>query len=277
MNKEANRLDCEIVEDLLPLYHDGVVNAVTAEAVEEHLKECEGCKKEYESISASFDKGKEKSTKESFTIMIKKKRIKQIFITVICCVLSCCALSGVWEFLNHACVFVQKDVKVESVYSFTDPDGKMKFYVNYYCPPARSISKEFREEDGIMVCEATMRAPFILPDKDENNWNDTIIFSGESNIDGTAPAEMLVFGGVTVWTKEANSDSEIPAYVYAMDIFENYSNNDEFGDSDTCSFSTGGNIMALEHAKYGRLAWNTEGKLIEGSPEMEKEIIEMYN
>ena len=277
MSKEINRLDCEIIEDLLPLYHDGVVNVVTAEAVEEHLKECEGCKKEYEGLSAEIVGKTEKTTKEAFTIMIKKKRIKQIFITVICCVLSCCALSGVWEFLNHACVVVQKDIKVENAYSFTDPDGEMKIYVDYYCPPARSISKEFREEDGVMVCEATLRAPFILPSKEEYNWNDTIIISAESNIYGTAPAEELIFGGVTVWRKDANKDEEIPAYVYAMDIFENYSNNDEFGDSDTCSLYMGGDTITLEHAKYGRLTWNEEGKLIDGSPEMEKEIIEMYN
>ncbi len=276
MNKEEKRLQCEIVEDLLPLYHDGVVNAVTAKAVEEHLKECEICKKEYESISADIGSKEEKSTKEAFTIMIKKKRIKQIFITLLCCVLSCCALSGVWEFLNHACVFVQKDVKVESVYSFTDPDGELKFYVDFYCPPARSISKEFREESGKIVCEATLRAPFILPDREEYDWNDTIIISGERNLDGTASAEELIFCGATVWTKDANNDSEIPPYVYAMDIFENYSNNDEFGDSDTCSLSTGGDTITFDHAKYGRLTWNTEGKLIDGSPETEKEIIDLY-
>ena len=58
MNKEINRLDCAVVEDLLPLYHDGVVNVITAEAVEEHLKECELCKKEYESISADIGEKK---------------------------------------------------------------------------------------------------------------------------------------------------------------------------------------------------------------------------
>ncbi len=39
MNNESKTLRCEIVEDLLPLYHDGVVNVIAAEAVEEHHKE----------------------------------------------------------------------------------------------------------------------------------------------------------------------------------------------------------------------------------------------
>ena len=273
MNKEINRLDCAVVEDLLPLYHDGVVNVITAEAVEEHLKDCEVCKKEYESLSADIVGKTEKTTKEAFTVMIKKKRIKQVILTVFACVISCALLSGLWSFLNHANVVVQKDIKVESAYSFTDPDGQMKIYVDYYCPPARSISYEYREDGGKTVCEATLRAPFILPDREDYDWNDAIII----RIEGTEPVDELIFGGVTVWRNDANKDEEIPAYVYAMDIFENYSNNDEFGDSDTCSLSRGENTITLEHAKYGRLTWNEEGKLIDGSPEKEKEIIEMYN
>lgn len=275
MSKEINRLDCEIVEDLLPLYHDGVVNVVTSEAVEEHLKECEMCKKEYESLSADIIGKTEKSTKEAFTIMIKKKRLKQLILTVFTCVLSCVLLSGLWTFLNHACVFEQKDIKVERVYRYTGVDGEKKFYVDYYCPPARSMRTEFREEDGVTVCETTLRAPFILPDKGDYNWNDTVIISAESNLDCTAPAEKLIFSGVTVWTKEANNDSEIPAYVYANDIYEN-GNQDDNSDSDTCSWYTDINTVTLEHAKYGRLTWTRDGKLIEGSPEMEKEIIELY-
>ncbi len=275
MNKEINRLDCAIVEDLLPLYHDGVVNVITAEAVEEHLKECEGCKKEYESLSAEIVGTTEKSTKEAFTIMIKKKRIKQIFMTVIACVLSCALLSGIWTFLNHACVFVQKDVKVERVYRYTDADGEKMFYVEYECAPAKSASGEFRDEDGIKVKEITLRAPFILPSKDEYNYNDVMLISAESNIDNTAPADELIFGGQTVWTKEGNGDDEIPAYVYAYDLYQN-SNNDEFGDSDTCGWSWYENTATIEHAKYGRLTWNMEGKLIDGSPETEKEILDLY-
>lgn len=274
MNKETKKLLCEIVEDLLPLYHDGVVNVITAEAVEEHLKECEMCKKEYESISVSFDKGKEKSTKESFTIMIKKKRVKQIFVTVICCVLSCVLLSAGWEFLNHACVFVQKDIKVESVYRYRSLDGEDKYYVNFYCPPARSISVDYKEEDGVKICEATLRAPFILPSEEEYNWNSVILITAD-NIGAEFYSDELRIGDTTAWTKNGNADDEVPAYVYAYDLYEN-SNNDEFGDSDSCGWSWGENTATIEHAKYGILRWNLDGMLVYGSPEAEKEILDLY-
>lgn len=38
-----NRMSCEIVEDLLPLYHDEVCSAATREAIEAHLATCPHC------------------------------------------------------------------------------------------------------------------------------------------------------------------------------------------------------------------------------------------
>ena len=37
--------ECEVILDLLPLYHDGVCSEKSKEMVEEHLKECESCQK----------------------------------------------------------------------------------------------------------------------------------------------------------------------------------------------------------------------------------------
>ena len=42
--------DCEVIRDLLPLYQDDVCSPKSREMVEEHLKECEACKKELEEI-----------------------------------------------------------------------------------------------------------------------------------------------------------------------------------------------------------------------------------
>ena len=39
------KYDCEVIRDLLPLYHDGVCSGKSREMVEEHLKECGGCQK----------------------------------------------------------------------------------------------------------------------------------------------------------------------------------------------------------------------------------------
>ncbi len=269
MNKETNRLDCAIVEDLLPLYHDGVVNVITAEAVEEHLKECELCKKEYESISADIKGKTETSTKEAFTLMIKKKRLKQIIITVFACVLSCAILSGVYHFLTEVNVVEIKDVQVKSVYRYNDADGEERFYVNYSSEISQSLSVERKQEGGKKVCEAILKGT-VLHKEGYGSMENTLLLRAEKDTDE------LVFAGQTVWTEQANGDDEVPAYVYVYDFYENHSNNDEFGDSDSCSWAWSKNTFTIEHAKYGRLTWNREGKLIDGSPGAEKEILDLY-
>lgn len=44
------KVDCKIIEDMLPLYLDEVCSIPTKQMVEEHLKECEKCKKLKESM-----------------------------------------------------------------------------------------------------------------------------------------------------------------------------------------------------------------------------------
>lgn len=41
---EKNILECDIVQDLLPLYVDDVVKPTTKESISEHLEKCEKCK-----------------------------------------------------------------------------------------------------------------------------------------------------------------------------------------------------------------------------------------
>lgn len=44
------KYECEIIQDILPLYKDNACSAASALAVQEHLKECEKCSKFYESL-----------------------------------------------------------------------------------------------------------------------------------------------------------------------------------------------------------------------------------
>ena len=37
-------MNCGIIQDLLPLYHDGVCSDKSRAAVEEHLQTCEACR-----------------------------------------------------------------------------------------------------------------------------------------------------------------------------------------------------------------------------------------
>lgn len=39
------KYSCDMIEDLLPLYYDGVCSNQSKKTVEEHLEECDNCKK----------------------------------------------------------------------------------------------------------------------------------------------------------------------------------------------------------------------------------------
>ena len=47
------KTSCNVIKDLLPLYHDGVCSRESRELVEEHLKECEECRMELKKYSKS--------------------------------------------------------------------------------------------------------------------------------------------------------------------------------------------------------------------------------
>ncbi len=48
------KISCEIIKDLLPLYHDQVCSEESNQLVEEHLKQCNQCKKELEKYNSDF-------------------------------------------------------------------------------------------------------------------------------------------------------------------------------------------------------------------------------
>ncbi len=48
------KIPCEIIRDLLPLYHDNVCSKKSYDLVEEHLKTCEDCKLELEKIDTDI-------------------------------------------------------------------------------------------------------------------------------------------------------------------------------------------------------------------------------
>ncbi|QSB09560.1 zf-HC2 domain-containing protein [Lysinibacillus fusiformis] len=47
-------IKCTIIQDILPLYIDGVVSQDTKEMVDQHLQHCEKCQKEYETMKRNL-------------------------------------------------------------------------------------------------------------------------------------------------------------------------------------------------------------------------------
>lgn len=69
-----SKYSCDMIQDLLALYHDGVCSADSREAVEQHLAECEKCR---ETIKLLGDTELEDKITEQAGEIVKKHKIKQ--------------------------------------------------------------------------------------------------------------------------------------------------------------------------------------------------------
>ena len=72
------KISCEIIKDLLPLYHDGVCSDDSRAMVEEHLLECDSCKAELQAMDeALFINNKDKNLNEAEAIKKLSRRWKK--------------------------------------------------------------------------------------------------------------------------------------------------------------------------------------------------------
>lgn len=53
-SRDMSKISCNVIQDIMPLYVDEIVSEDTKKLVEEHLKECEDCRKEMEKMRAKI-------------------------------------------------------------------------------------------------------------------------------------------------------------------------------------------------------------------------------
>lgn len=278
-NIHKNKLDCKIIEDLLPLYYDGAVNDTTKAAVEDHLNDCEKCKTEYEKYSKDIPTYKSKSTSKEFGLLMRKKRIKQILTVIIVSALSCAVLAGGYYLLFKVNIKPIDDVDVNCVYRYTDderyPNQKInKFFIVYSTANASSQSSktDVYEKNGKTIYELKINTTVVSKMFDEKYLSedsiDVVDFSEEGA--GRYPdVDVFIVNGKEIWSKEKNGNDKIPDYINAYEDFLD-GNNDEFGDSDFISWITDKDYLEI-HYEYDKhiIRWDYDGNVIFDSAEKE--------
>lgn len=72
------KISCEIIKDLLPLYHDGVCSNESKDMVEEHLSSCEDCRAELQAMDNALTiTSKEQNLFEADAVKKLSKRWKK--------------------------------------------------------------------------------------------------------------------------------------------------------------------------------------------------------
>lgn len=95
-----NEIKCTIIQDVLPLYIDEVVSQDTKEMVEQHLQQCDSCRKEYETMKRKLYIPAE--NKDSlFNNISKKWRKKKMLTSILSIFVTAVILSGAFIYVLY--------------------------------------------------------------------------------------------------------------------------------------------------------------------------------
>jgi len=126
------KISCEVVQDLLALYHDGVCSKESARIVKAHLEECEKCRKILADMDAAIAPDAIAEAKPLLSVKINWNREKRkIFFRGLTIALCLCLLLGIG---NHVltkwyCIPMNKDDLV-LIDLYQTSDGVIHFDYN---------------------------------------------------------------------------------------------------------------------------------------------------
>ncbi|MDE6413673.1 MAG: zf-HC2 domain-containing protein, partial [Eubacterium sp.] len=140
-----SKLDCNIVQDLLPSFADSLVNEKTAAEIKAHLSDCENCTKLYnEMINGEAFEQKEAEKEIDYLKKIKKKT-KRIIVSILSALMIMIIIAiGLYSFIGIA----------DKAYSVSDiriTDNLLSAEINLFSS-SNSITKvSAKESDGIVT------------------------------------------------------------------------------------------------------------------------------
>lgn len=161
------RLPCNVIEDMLPMYYDGVCSAESAAFVEEHLKDCARCSIVLSDLRSGMDirETAEDDLKPLNEIERQWKKSRRIFIVRGICIalvallLLGVTLSGIWFFSygKYYCSLVRnmepifgEESPVTSA-DFSVEKGGYRFDVNMPFVLSNSGFVRVMDEDGLVL------------------------------------------------------------------------------------------------------------------------------
>lgn len=272
-NNYINELDCEIVQDIIPLYHDKAVSDKTKISVENHLRSCESCKAEYGLYLKELPKCESKSTVQEYISMMRKKRIKQMLTVIVAVVLSAVVFRGGQYLLCEAPLVINDDMQVQQVYRYEN-NGKMNFFYIYSDPTLKrgSAKGKYYEKDGKKIFELNERNPVFSRVHENFRIGTSSLTVVDSSAKGDArfpdDIDVLYLNGKEVWSKEKNGNDKVPEYITKGWVDYENGNNDEFGDSDWIDFHSFDDYIEVEyHAEKRIIRWSYDGERIYDSRE----------
>ena len=147
-----DRLDHDIVQDLLPLYHDGVCSERSRAAVEEHLQTCEDCRAALAAMDAPLPEAEKTAAEDAAAVKKissewKKGKRRAWWKGALIAAAVCAVLMGGWLAATQLyCIPVDPEkIEITNVRQLSDGRILYHFYIDDDLS-LRSIYFEFNEE-----------------------------------------------------------------------------------------------------------------------------------
>lgn len=267
-NVNRNKLECDIVCDLLPLYHDGVVSEATKAAVEQHIHECDKCRDELKMLQKELpgEATTAPVTRRSFANMMRNQKRRRILWTGISVVLVIALLVGAYFGQLQLPIFdvPEEEITVHRVYRYETEDG-YKFFLLYSAPHYDYMRLGTDIEDDGTTLTLNLQKPLISTKHEGigSSGQVSVYSCGWSSSDdggrefGTF--EQIKFGEKIVWTED-NADDSIPEYVYAHE--EMHSNSGK-----VTGWLTGVDegFVGAVYSDGRTVIWDLDGNVISGN------------
>lgn len=195
------KIPCEIIQDLLPSYVDGITNTVSNETINEHVKECQKCARilsDMQEEPGSFSSVESNNREIDYLKKVKRKnRIRVVVIAFAAILLIGCVIGlfrriyGGSYLLNNIDYSVEVNGSDISV-TGTIPDG---FVYDY---------SEFTFEDGTFILTVSCEPETILNQSADHKLD--LSFRGASEDITT-----VQINGVILWQDDVEIDEAVAA------------------------------------------------------------------
>lgn len=183
-----NRKQCEVIQDLLPLYIDGICSDGSRRMISEHLEYCDECKNLYANMSKSVEtksKDPEFDSERAFRAINHKWKMRKIAIVCVSIMLTAIVafigymvyqnVSFVHDFFSPVTSVFLRDMPDDEWHCIRFEDGGVLvfdsvFYEKEVTLDGNSdgaISIRISDEDGTIVLEETAMQPGTSLDLDE--------------------------------------------------------------------------------------------------------------
>ncbi|MBR2560482.1 MAG: DUF4825 domain-containing protein [Firmicutes bacterium] len=196
-----DRLPCEVVRDLLPLYADDLVSETTGEMIKEHIAGCSECRSRYEKMTEpeavySYDPASDAEGRKEIAFLKKTRR--NYLRNVLICMLAALLVFG--GLLYHRYCLVGEYMSGDWVACEVSVDGKqitVEGTVTAMGEGARHKVKEvqFEENNGVVYAN-TIGVRTLMPLSADDRLFDASYTAGD-DIDRVVLNDVIVWDGGT--------------------------------------------------------------------------------